>query len=600
MKCHVRFRHVTQAVQDRVVAEACQWLNHRASFFNLCDVSLGDPINWHCDYSSGMVSPLEYSGFMNHRDATEIGDVKYIWELNRLQYLVLLALASVWTRHEAYKEEIEQQVRSWCTQNPFMQGINWKSPLEASLRLISWAFVSFLLRESKHAGSFFHSTLRETIYQHQYFVRRFFSKHSSANNHLIGEMAGLYIASVFWPWYRESHAWRAFAKQLLVQEITRQVESDGVGKERATEYQLFILEFFLLAGSLGHAINDSFPGEYWEKLRSMMRFLTTISDREGNVPMFGDGDSGQVVGPRKPTRERACTLVGLGQYSGALVAGEAVTDVRSLLLLWGQPPKEIPLALDSEPDQNLQMFPQGGYYVLATDRSRDNEIIVVFDAGPLGFPPLCAHGHADALSFWLSYGGREFLIDPGTFCYYANDVWRAYFRGTAAHNTIRVDGVDQSVAGGRFLWRYAAHCRVERVEDNEEFVALEGYHDGYRRLTDPVIHYRSMRLQKKSRTLVITDRLACHSRHTVELFFHFSETCQVQQAGPAFFEVLNGNKRLGVRLDLRLKAELYRGSENPISGWISRTFGVKEPTFTLVGRTDVTGSTQFLTEILAI
>jgi len=81
---------------------------------------------------------------------------------------------------------------------------------------------------------------------------------------------------------------------------------------------------------------------------------------------------------------------------------------------------------------------KGGYYVLATDRGAENEMLVVLDAEPLGLPPLYAHGHADALSFRLSYGGHEFLIDPGTFCYYTPTLWRWYFRGTAAHNTVRL------------------------------------------------------------------------------------------------------------------------------------------------------------------
>ena len=113
--------------------------------------------------------------------------------------------------------------------------------------------------------------------------------------------------------------------------------------------------------------------------------------------------------------------------------------------------------------QEVRAFPEGGYYVLAADRGGEDELVVVFDAGPLGLAPLYAHGHADALSFWLSYGGHEFLIDPGTYCYTNHTAWRAYFRGTAAHNTVRVDGEDQSVATGPFLWSHVAHCQVDHV-----------------------------------------------------------------------------------------------------------------------------------------
>jgi hypothetical protein len=109
-----------------------------------------------------------------------------------------------------------------------------------------------------------------------------------------------------------------------------------------------------------------------------------------------------------------------------------------------------------------------------------------------------------------------------------------------------------------------------------------------------------MGLYKKSRTLTIIDRLECQKDHEIEIFFHFSEKCQIRQVGSNSFEAANGKKRLYIRLDTQLKPELYCGSENPVSGWVSRTFGVKEPTFTIIARARVTGPAQFLSEIAAV
>jgi hypothetical protein len=323
----------------------------------------------------------------------------------------------------------------------------------------------------------------------------------------------------------------------------------------------------------------------------MMTFLLTISDRAANLPMFGDGDSGKVVCLPETTADRVGTLLQLGQSLEN-------TELRTFLLLWGRKTEKTPLSPVGRPKQNLQAFPQGGYYVLASDRSGKNEMVVVFDAGPIGFAPLYAHGHADALSFWLSYGGREFFIDPGTFCYTTPAAWRSYFRGTGAHNTLRIDRKDQSLTAGPFLWRHVAHCRAEYFEENEEFVEVEGFHDGYRRLVDPVIHRRRMRLYKKSRRLLITDHLDCCGDHEVELFFHFNEKCEVKQVGPACFHILNGKRHLILRfLDSQLIPEIYHGSKDPIFGWVSRTFDVKTPVFTLAARAKFTGSTQYVTEI---
>jgi hypothetical protein len=141
---------------------------------------------------------------------------------------------------------------------------------------------------------------------------------------------------------------------------------------------------------------------------------------------------------------------------------------------------------------------------------------------------------------------------------------------------------------------------MEHVEDTDEFVDVRGSHDGYRRLPDPVIHRRSLRLFKASGTLIIGDRLQCQVTHDVELFFHFSEKCQVRQVGPGSFEALNRNKRISIRVDSRLKPDLYHGCEKPIAGWVSRTFGVKEPSFTLVARAAAIGASHFRTKITAI
>jgi Heparinase II/III-like protein/Heparinase II/III N-terminus len=580
---------VSEELRTRIVDYANQWLQHRGRFFALRDLPLGEKINWHRDYASGVVCPLQYSGSINHRDLNLAGDMKYTWELNRLQHLILLELAAIWEGNELYQKEVDEQLTSWCMENPFMQGINWKSPMEAGLRLISWALLSFLRKGTRFRGL---RDLGEIAYQHQYFIRKFYSKHSSANNHLIGEMSGLYVGTVFWPSFKESERWRSFARRKLIEEIFRQVGEDGVDKERATEYQLFALEFFLLAGTLGQAIGDPFPKSYWKRIEGMMDFLTAISDGSGNLPLFGDGDSGQVVWLPETTVERCRSLIDLSQTSSGN------RSLRSYLLLWGQSREAIPLNRQEKSPCCLKPFPQGGYYVISSEHNGSNRMKVIFDAAPFGLGPLFAHGHADALSFWLSYGGREFFIDPGTFCYYTHPAWRTYFRGTSAHNTVRVDGQDQSVAVGPFLWRHVGHGRAERKEENDELVEVAGIQDGYQRLPDPVIHRRSLRLYKKSNTLLISDRLECRSNHEVEVFFHLNENCEIAEVRAGTFRISNQGKHLKLRF-LRgdLKTQLYRGSENPICGWVSRTFDVKQPCFTLVARTKVTGSTDLQTEI---
>jgi hypothetical protein len=151
----------------------------------------------------------------------------------------------------------------------------------------------------------------------------------------------------------------------------------------------------------------------------------------------------------------------------------------------------------------------------------------VADAGALGYLSIAAHGHADALASILSVGGKEFLVDPGTYAYHTQSRWRHYFRGTAAHNTVRVDGVDQSQSGGHFMWlrRATAGCSLWRPSAERD--VFEGWHDGYARLPDPVMHRRLITLEKRSHRVVVEDTLRMLGTHDVELFFHFSEECRV-------------------------------------------------------------------------
>jgi len=208
----------------------------------------------------------------------------------------------------------------------------------------------------------------------------------------------------------------------------------------------------------------------------------------------------------------------------------------------------------------------------------------VADAGPLGYTTIAAHGHADALSFTLSVGGREFLVDPGTYAYHTQERWRQYFRGTSAHNTVRVDGRDQSEQGGNFMWLEKARAGCGLWLSSAEKDSFEGWHDGFMRLDDPVKHRRLLELDKAARCIVIEDSLEMAEAHEVELFFHFAEQCRVDAVAGGYLI-----ERDGITLRLVLpangSAELYRGSLAPVAGWVSRGFDRRQPTSTIVWRT---------------
>jgi hypothetical protein len=225
-------------------------------------------------------------------------------------------------------------------------------------------------------------------------------------------------------------------------------------------------------------------------------------------------------------------------------------------------------------------FPVAGYYVLGHDFDTPREVRIVADAGRLGFLSIAAHGHADALSFTLSAAGEELLIDPGTFAYHTQKQWRDYFRGTSAHNTVRIDAQDQSVGAGNFLWLAHAPVRVIEFVSTAQFDRLVAEHDGYRRLADPVTHRRELQLDHATCAVTVIDEIFCSAAHTVEMFWHFAEGCEVLLDGARVI-ARRGNAQLTMDLPQGMRCELVRGREDAPLGWVSRRFDQRSPTVTL-------------------
>jgi hypothetical protein len=218
---------------------------------------------------------------------------------------------------------------------------------------------------------------------------------------------------------------------------------------------------------------------------------------------------------------------------------------------------------------------------------------VLFDCGELGFGSLAAHGHADALSFCVRVAGHDVLVDPGTYDYFSFPAWREYFRGTRAHNTLVLDGRDQSRMLGPFLWgrRARARCLAWRTEAGRTLVS--GEHDGYAGLPAPALHRRTLELDPSSGSLTIRDELLSSGAHDVALYFHLAEACVPRRQGGSAYEIRVGGRRLRLALDPSLETQALSGSVDPIAGWVSRGYHRKAPATTLVARARCAGNASF-------
>jgi hypothetical protein len=565
------------------------------------------PPRWNRDPKTGVEAPLVWGKRLDYRDRRRVGEIKYLWEVNRHLHLVTLAQAYALSRDARYLCVLREQVESWISACPYGRGPNWCSALEAAIRLINWSIAWQLAGGAEGAlfagsgGGRFRQRWLASIYQHARFVRGYFSRHSSANNHLIGEAAGLYIAGLTWPCWPQLRRWRAAARRILERQALLQNSADGVNLEQAVCYQQFVLDFLLLSLLAGESAGEPFPADYRQRIAAMLAFIASIMDAGGEVPMIGDADDGAVT--------RLAPGAGFCPYRSLLASGAVLFEDASLRHKAGELDDKTRWLFGSRAQEQFdrlrarpavlprrRAFADGGYYILGCDFESRSEIRVVADAGPLGYGTLAAHGHADALAFTLSIGGLPFLIDPGTYRYHGGGRWRAYFRGTSAHNTVAVDGRDQSEQGGDFLWLRKARAGCSAAGISDAIETLEGWHDGYLRLADPVLHRRRLTLEKRARSLTIEDRLEMSGEHDVELSFHCAAECAVEPAASGF-AIRRGPWTLTVHLPSQPQgtARLYRGSLHPLCGWISRHYDQCEPAPTIVWRARLAGASLLRT-----
>lgn len=603
-----RFVHGgTGIAPDPYIVAAHAILEGRLRIFAI-NYATGPIMRWNRDPKSGRDAPLIFGKMLDYRNESIVGDIKYLWESNRHLHLVTLSQAWYLSHEQRILTGLGRLLESWLDQCPYPMGPNWTSSLELAIRLINWSIVWQLI--GGHASPLFagndgrrlHDRWLDSIYQHMYFIRSNLSQYSSANNHLIGELAGLLIACVTWPFWPVTDEWRREAHAGLQREALLQNAPDGVNREQAISYQQFVLDFLLLAGLAGRANGSDFSAAYWRRIEAMLEYLASVMDAGGNVPMIGDSDDGYVV--------RLSQEADFRPYRSLLASGSVFFSRPDFMAKAGMLDDKTRWLFDvqagtpfgeSRPDVvgllPRRRFPEGGYYLLGCEFETAREIRAVVDAGPLGYLSIAAHGHADALAMTLSVGGREFLIDPGTYAYHTQKIWRDYFRGTAAHNTVCVDGENQSVIGGNFMWLRKANARCDKWETNDATDRLVASHDGYLRLADPITHRREISLDKGARRFVIVDTLECRGKHRACWSWHFSEKCQVKLEDNV---VVAANDRRTVRLRLvnaDARFELCRGDTNPPCGWVSRAFDSKVETTTARLVRDIDGTTTIVTEI---
>lgn len=556
----------------------------RLPVLGLGELEVGRAPDWRRCPKTGVQAPLHFGPLMALGDRALVGDIKYLWEPSRHNALVLLAQAWRATRDVRYLDTLAQWLDGWIAQNPHPLGPHWASSLEGGIRLINWSLAWQLLDAAQSGGELDrrHPGLRErwlaAVYWHLHFVRGHLSAHSSANNHLVGELAGLYIGLATWPRWRRCAAWRDDVRRRLQHEALKQNAPDGVNREQASAYQGFVLEFLLLAGRCAQAGGEPFADEVGERLHAMARFIAVLMDAGGHLPQIGDADDGLACGLWTDAADHAASLLAIAALrfdDPALAQGGTEADAKAVALLGaGAAERWDTLRRRGAPPVLPQVFREGGYAVLGSHPGTPQEVRVVFDVGPLGYLGIAAHGHADALAVLLSVGGQPVLVDPGTFAYHGPIEWREHFRSTAAHNTVEIDGRSQSVSGGRFMWVTHAGARcIEHGTGADGVQRCVGQLDAYAGNAG-LRHRRELRWDPAAQRLEVIDEIEGEGVHDIALHWQLAPGLQAQAEGHVL-HVRGGVRELDLHGPEGWPVALVQAREGDPRAWVSPRYDTK-------------------------
>ena len=531
------------------------------------------------DWQSDPVTKWQWELLYRKRVKKYIGakrpvDLILFWELNRQQHFISLGIAYWLTGDQCYVNAFIAQIQGWIKANPVQHGLNWYYPLEISIRLIAWTAAFQFFRDApefqKKVGADFLKNLfqqAEFLSRHPQTVR---TAEDVPNNHMIAELAGLILVAAAFPEFHAATEWRKTGLRLLVEQAKAQTYADGVHKEQASGYHRFVAELLLLVVSANNRRIFENESVLKKTIEGMLDYIFFTLSSTGTSPMWGDTDFGRVLGlgltkdfwDFRPLLSTGAALFGRSDWKFA--AGHF--DEESFwmlgidgLLEWEEIDAEIP-------KKRSRAFPQAGQYILRDSWKEDTDLAFfrcgVFGLGGEGH---CAHAHSDLLSFVLWVNGQPLLVDSGTYIYHGD--FRDYFRLSSAHNTVKVDDLDQATPQPNFNWREIADAR--NIDWSENHVAGV--------LNFPNVEFTRRLSHPKPGTWILDDTFSGNGEHQIEWFFNFA---------PGFNFELQKEKRL---LKVTKKGNPFvnvQMPENSISAklddaWYSSQYAIKQSTYKL-------------------
>ena len=450
---------------------------------------------WHAGFNTDSEWQLISSSKLRYKQRDDIGDARLNWELNRHHQLALLAKEYYISRNPEILDLFRKTFDTWNEQNPFLHGISWTSVMEVAIRAISQIYALAFIHASDVEDMKLTHELETSIINCINYIMRHYSRYSSANNHLLVEMAAIGIAGYAF----DVQKWKNVAVETLSVQLPLQTYPDGVNREVSLHYHSFAMEAYLILTHVMQSAGSQLPRHWIPMLDKMASFLATSMVDDDKAIEFGDNDEGKILDLQGGDNfshyayilQLSSLITGKRYHSFATVA-ENINWLFSDSIIDN---------IKQQPLVNLtqsRTFADGGYSIL---RSNDNKTIVAIDHATHGFGSIAAHGHDDALSFQMYRDGKPIFGDPGTGVYHCNLSLRNRLRDVRHHSTIMINGKDNAEMLGAFLWGQKPVTSLyisELLNDVDTIIADSTGMSGIR-------HRRKFTFDKISTTLIIDD-----------------------------------------------------------------------------------------------
>jgi hypothetical protein len=365
-----------------------------------------------------------------------------------------------------------------------------------------------------------------------------------------------------------------------MEEIDRQIRPDGVHFEQSTWYQKYTTDFyihFLILQKLnGESLEKKDRTKLAETVRMLLDCQMYFTRPDGSSPLIGDDDGGKLL----PISNDASD-----DFRGSLAVGAVIFERGDYKWVAGEPKQDLLWLLGSKglsvydavptfhPKQNSRAFENGGFFVMR-DGWKEEDNYLVIDAGPVGSLK-GGHGHADTLSFELAVAGRTMLIDSGTYTYHKSKESRDYYRSSAAHNTLTIDGQPSSKFGDIFSWETMAEPELHSWISQDRFDFFEASHNGYKHLENSPANSTRSILFLKNEYWIMRDFVKTVGQHEYQQNFHFDpDSC------PSIERVDDGQWCVNEAAKGRSGLRMFTFGDNGVwqrkESWVSKCYGKRE------------------------